>query len=93
MPEEPVALERTSLRDVGASLYWFSVRPCHVRSLPSLFADYDVELDGFPIANSSLKFVVVVLSNGSFMNEHILTCVIPVYETITPLDVIPLRGS
>lgn len=47
MSEEPVALERASVRGIWAALRWFYVRPGHLCSLPPLLAGKDVKLYGF----------------------------------------------
>lgn len=88
-----MAPERTSVRGVGALLHLFPVNPGHVRNLPSRFPDHDIGFHGFPITNISSIFVVLVFSNGGFVDEHVLSGIIPVYETITSFDVIQLHGS
>lgn len=71
----------------------FAIRPPNVNYYAFLLAIRDVEHDNFPIANTSSRFVVAILPYGSFVDEHVLTCVITVYESVTPLDVILLYGS
>lgn len=78
--------ERVSVRGVGAALHWVSVRPSHVRSLPFIPADNDVQLFSFMFTHASLDLVGIVPGDRCLADEDGLAGVVANDEDVAFLD-------